>query len=271
MKEANDFKIESDALYSVMSNLGDADFRESTQFKGWTLNDVLEHLHMWNWAANESYVNEGGFSTFIDTVITETKGGSLKPFERKWIDGLSGRDLLETWRVFYTKMALTFESVDPKIRLKWAGPTMSARSSISARLMETWAHGQEVFDHLGVVRRDGDHIKSIVVLGINTFEWTYVTRGEVTPGPLPYVRLTSPFGELWEFGSVSNTEFVEGLATEFCEVVTQVRNVADTRLRVAGGVALDWMSKAQCFAGGAESPPRPGTRFREVKSDIGVS
>ena len=265
MKEANDFKTESDALYGVMKDLSDADFRESTQFKGWTLNDVLEHLHMWNWAANESYVNENSFSTFIGMVMSETKGGSLKPFERKWIDGLYGRDLLETWREFYNNMALTFENVDPKMRLKWAGPSMSARSSISARLMETWAHGQEVFDHLGVVRKDGDHIRSIVVLGINTFEWTYVTRGQAIPGLLPFVRLTSPSGELWEFGSESETDYVEGLATEFCQVVTQVRNVADTRLRVSGGVALNWMSKAQCFAGGAESPPEPGARFRCVK------
>ena len=265
MKEANDFKIESDLLYALMKDLSDADFRESTQFKGWTLNDVLEHLHMWNWAAHESYVNEAGFLIFIDNVISETKGGSLKPYERKWINGLSGRELLEVWRDFYVQMSLTFTEVDPKMRLKWAGPTMSARSSISARLMETWAHGQEIYDHLSVVRKDGDHIKSIVVLGVNTFEWTYATRSEKPLGPLPYVRLTSPSGLIWEFVDVSNINLIEGLASQFCEVVTQVRNVSDTQLRVFGTVAMDWMSKAQCFAGGPETPPKPGARFRSVK------
>jgi uncharacterized protein (TIGR03084 family) len=142
---------------------------------------------------------------------------------------------------------------------------MSARSSISARLMETWAHGQEVYDHLGVVRVDADRIKSIAVLGTNTFGWTYATRGETPAGPMPYVCLTAPSGEIWEFGEPSTEEMVEGSASEFCQVVTQVRNIADTQIRVVGPVATDWMSKAQCFAGAPETPPAPGTRFTKPK------
>ena len=142
---------------------------------------------------------------------------------------------------------------------------MSARSSISARLMETWAHGQEVFDHLGVVRADADRIKSIAVLGTNTFSWTYATRGETPAGPMPYVRLTAPSGDIWEFGEPSTDEMVEGSASEFCQVVTQVRNIADTQIRVVGPLATDWMSKAQCLAGAPETPPAPGTRFTKTK------
>ena len=261
LNEARDFMAESDALYAIMKDLRDDDFAASTQFKGWTLNDVLEHLHMWNWAANESYVDEENFVKFVADVMNDVQGGSLKIFERKWIDGLAGRELLETWRAFYTEMAARFEQVDPRMRLKWAGPSMSARSSISARLMETWAHGQEVYDHLGVVRVDADRIKSIAVLGTNTFGWTYTTRGETPAGPMPYVCLTAPSGEIWEFGEPSTEEVVEGSASEFCQVVTQVRNIADTQIRVIGPIATDWMSKAQCFAGGPETPPAPGTRF----------
>lgn len=266
MQEANDFKIESDSLYAVMLNLSDKDFTEPTQFKGWTFNDILEHLHMWNWAANESYVNENNFLKFVDSVISETKVGSLKSFERKWSRGLTGRNLLETWHDFYLEMAKRFDCVDSKLRLKWVGPSMSARSSISARLMETWAHGQEVIDHLGLIRRDSDHIKSIAVLGVNTYSWTYVMREETPPGPMPYVRLTAPSGEIWEFGELSDTELVEGRASEFCQVVTQVRNVADTDLKMRGEVAIDWMSKAQCFAGGLQTPPAPGTRYTRAVS-----
>ena len=43
---------------------------------------------------------------------------------------------------------------------------MSARSAISARQMETWAHGQEVFDVLGADREEHDRIRNIVVLGL---------------------------------------------------------------------------------------------------------
>lgn len=261
LQEAIDFKEESDALYGLLSTLEDADFAQPTQFKGWTLNDVLEHLHMWNWAANESHADEANFVAFLQDVMGSAADGGMKAYERKWINGLSGRALLEAWHTFYTDMSARFTQIDPKKRLKWAGPDMSARSSISARLMETWAHGQEVFDHLGVVRQDADRIRSIAVLGTNTFGWTYATRQQTPPGLMPYVRLTAPSGDIWEFGTPSEAERVEGNASEFCQVVTQVRNIADTQLQVTGEVAQDWMSKAQCFAGGPETPPAPGTRF----------
>jgi len=72
--------------------------------------------------------------------------------------------------------------------------------------------------------------------------------------------LAAPSGEVCSYGEVSNVERVEGPAEDFCQVVTQTRNIADTSLRMTGDLAKDWMSKAQCFAGGAEAPPAPGTR-----------
>jgi len=263
--EAIDFKEESDALYALLKDLDDADFATPTQFKGWTLNNVLEHLHMWNWAANESHADEANFIAFLEDVMSSVASGGMRAYEGKWIGDLSGRALLDAWHSFYTDMGTRFSEIDPKKRLKWAGPDMSARSSISARLMETWAHGQEVYDHLGVTRQDADRIRAIAVLGTNTFGWTYATRQETPPGPMPYVKLDAPSGAVWTFGEESDSERVEGSASEFCQVVTQVRNIKDTQLAVTGAVATDWMSKAQCFAGGPETPPAPGTRFTQSR------
>ncbi len=261
LQEAFDFRDESDALYGVMANLQDTDFEIQTQFKGWTLTDVLRHLHVWNRAAYESYADEARFDTFLEAVTGAVKSGSLRPFEREWLDGLSGRVLLETWHESYLQMAEQFAQVDPKKRLKWAGPDMSARSSISARLMETWAHGQEIFDHLGVVRKNKDTIRSVVVLGVNTFKWTYIVRATTPPTDMPFINLTAPSEENWTFGEPNSAESIDGKAEDFCMVVTQVRNIADVNLKITGKIAADWMSKAQCFAGPPETPPAPGTRF----------
>ncbi len=261
LTEAIDFKEESDALYALMKGLDDADFNAPTQFKGWTFNDVLEHLHVWNWAANESHADEASFLAFLNDVMEAVTKAGMKAYEHDWVGGLAGRALLEHWHAFYIGMADHFAPVDPKKRLKWAGPDMSARSSISARLMETWAHGQEVFDQLGVERVNTDRIRSIAVLGTNTFDWTYAARNETPPGPMPYVRLSAPSGAIWEFGEPSKSESVVGQAAAFCQVVTQVRNIKDTNLQVTGAMATDWMSKAQCFAGAAATPPAHGTRF----------
>jgi uncharacterized protein (TIGR03084 family) len=141
---------------------------------------------------------------------------------------------------------------------------MSVRSSITARLMETWAHGQEIYDALGVERVDTDRIRSIADLGVRTYRWTFANRGLAAPGEPPHVRLRAPSGAAWTWNEPSETSLVEGDAGEFCQVVTQVRALADTRLRVVGDVATRWMAIAQCFAGPVSDPPAPGTRFRQA-------
>ncbi len=261
LQQAIDFRDESAALYQLVAPLAEADFAQPTQFKGWTIDRVLGHLHMWNWAADLSLQGGEVFDDFYRGITDfAQQGKGLGDFEAQWLDGLAGQALVKAWRDYYLEMAARFEGADPKKRVKWAGPDMSVRSSITARLMETWAHGQEVYDHLGVVRENKDRIKNIAVLGINTYGWTFHVRGETPPEPMPHVRLTAPSGALWVWNDPSDEELVEGQAEDFCQVVTQVRNIKDTNLRVKGAVAEDWMSKAQCFAGAAETPPAPGTR-----------
>jgi uncharacterized protein (TIGR03084 family) len=160
-------------------------------------------------------------------------------------------------------MADRFAVADPKRRVKWFGPDMSVLSSISARLMETWAHGQAVYDLCGQTRIDNDRIKNIAIIGINTFGWTFANRGIEPPGVRPSVRLIAPSGVSWDWLQQASDDLIEGTATEFCQVVAQTRNIADTSLKVAGPTATAWMAIAQCFAGPPENPPPPGTRFRQ--------
>jgi uncharacterized protein (TIGR03084 family) len=129
--------------------------------------------------------------------------------------------------------------------------------------METWAHGQAIYDLLGQERSVGDRIKNVAVIGINTFGWTFTNRGLPVPEKRPSVRLTAPSGATWEWNQPDEGNVIEGSAVEFCQVVTQTRNIADTSLKVMGESASAWMSIAQCFAGPPENPPPPGTRYRQ--------
>jgi len=262
ISQAIDFREESDALYQLLEPVADEDYDRKTLFKDWSVNRVLGHLHMWNWAADVSLTDSDAFDKFIAKLMEAMgSGDTLGDFEEKWLDGLKGKKLLSAWRDFYMEMSGRFEAADPKLRVKWAGPDMSARSSITARLMETWAHGQEVYDLLGVVRENKDRIKNIAVLGMNTFGWTHINRGMAVPENKPYVKLTGPSGAVWEWNDPSEDNYIEGAAVEFCQVVTQARSIGDTSLTVAGEVATQWMSIAQCFAGGPEEPPKPGARY----------
>ncbi len=261
LKEAYDFRDESEALYQLIEPLGDADYDRVTLFRDWTVNDVIQHLHFFNYVADLTLSDEPEFRrVYGELKAIQEKTGSLVASTDQMLNGLKGVALRDAWREYYVAMAARFYAADPKQRLQWVGPSMSARSSISARLMETWSHAQEIYDLLGVERVNRDLIKSIAVMGMNTFGWTFINRKEDVPEPVPHVRLTAPSGAIWEWNPENATDRIEGDAAEFCQVVTQTRNVADTNLKVTGDIATRWMSVAQCFAGPARNPPAPGTR-----------
>ena len=126
--------------------------------------------------------------------------------------------------------------------------------------METWSHGQDIFDMFGRTRVNTDRLKNIAVIGVRTYGWTFANRGMEPPGPAPHVRLMSPSGETWEFNELDESNLVKGDAVQFCHVVTQGRNIQDVNLEVRGEPAQKWMAIAQCFAGPPEDPPAPGSR-----------
>ena len=138
---------------------------------------------------------------------------------------------------------------------------MSARSAMTARQMETWAHGFEVFDLFGVEREESDRLRNLVMLGVNTFGWSHQVHDLPVPAVMPELSLTAPSGALWNFGD-ANAGRIVGKAVDFAAVVTQTRALADTGLVVEGEVAKTWMANAQCFAGAPETPPAPGHRRR---------
>jgi len=261
MQQAEDFREISDQVADIIAPLNEPDFERTTGFKSWSINAILRHLHLWNRAAYMSLREPNAFDAYM-AKIAVSRGKDFREFESAQLHGLSGFALFEAWRGFYDELADAFSTADPKARVKWAGPSMSARSSITARLMETWAHAQAIYDELGVDRPQSDAIANIVILGLNTYGWTFKVRGVEAPAPRPQLVLTMASGERRTFGEDAGEERIEGSAQEFCQVVTQCRNIADTSLRVEGANARRWMDIAQCFAGQAQNPPAPGTRVK---------
>lgn len=260
---AQDFRAEGQALFDLLAPMDDSILEQVTAFKGWRIDDVIAHLHFFDTMADLSLADPSAFDTrYAAFVALREQGHTMVGATAVLLEGLAGRALLDAWHAFHMPMSARWAQADPRQRLRWAGPTMSARSSLSARLMETWAHAQAIYDQLDVERIDTDRIRHVVVMGVNTFGWTFANRELPLPPRPPHLRLRSPSGETWRFNPAATDECIEGSATEFCQVVTQVRNIADTALRVTGPVATRWMALAQCFAGPPHDPPAPGTRRR---------
>jgi uncharacterized protein (TIGR03084 family) len=261
LQEAADLMAEAEALQAFLGTLSDADWRQPTTFKSWTPWDVVAHLHMFDLVSLLAV--EGG-APFVarraELVACMQRGERLTDVGRRELGGYGPAELLARWITTCREMAGKLGVSPPDRRLPWFGPDMGVRMFTTARLMETWAHGQEIYDLKRARRAPTDRLRHICVLGVKTFGWTFANRGQEPPGPPPHVRLTAPSGAIWEWNEASESGLVEGSAHDFALTVAQVRNVADTALRVEGDVARRWMVIAQCFAGGAEDPPKPGQR-----------
>ena len=169
-------------------------------------------------------------------------------------------ELLRGWREDRLRFVDVAASLDPSQRVPWYGPAMAARSFITARLMETWAHGQDVADALGIDRRPSARLRHVAHLGVRARPFSYTINGLPLPEADIAVRLTGPDGEAWEWGpsDTGPVNLVSGSALDFCLAVTQRRNLADTSLTIAGAAAAEWMTIAQAFAGGPGTGRRPG-------------
>ena len=271
MREACDFRDEVAALAALLDRHGQPALSTRTQFKGWTVEDVIGHLHLFDVAAllslDDHRDGTDRFPAFFAPIARcLAQGGSLLDFQRTWLPtqpAPSGPALLDAWRLTANALARRYAETDPKARLPWAGPSMSARSSVTARQMEVWAHGHEVFDALGETRTEHDRLRNIAHLGVATRAWSFEVRGLPVPEPAPLVRLAAPSGAVWTWNEdAPDGERVEGTALAFCQTVTQTRAFADTGLIATGAGAVAWMENAQCFAGPPETPPAAGTRCR---------
>ena len=267
MQQAHDFIDECDSIAALIDGHAGLDFNTVTQFKGWTIGDVIKHLHLWNIGADLTLNKPDEFKTLMMKLMGDLVGGkSHQEMQNDYFAGQSHADIYQQWKTSYPDIAARFAAADPEARVPWAGPDMTARNCIIARQMEHWAHAQAIFDILGETRINGDRLKNIAHIGVTTYSWSFKVNAQKPPLPKPYVRLTAPSGEIWEWNEPQDDHRVEGSAEGFCQVVTQCRNVADTDIQTVGDNATRWMSFAQCFAGGAEKQPKAGTRFIQKQS-----
>ena len=267
LEQAEDFRAEANELYALLVTLDEKDWDRATLFKDWTVNDIVQHLHDSDLMAAASVAGPEPFTRLRTEIqVLRDKGLNRIQETQQRLGHLSGQRLLERWYAEMAELCDKLSAMPANTRLTWYGPDMGVRMFATARQMETWAHGQAIHDLLGVERKSTDRLRNIAEIGVRTYGWTFVNRKMPVPGPAPFVRLAGPSGAVWEWNDPASDNSIDGGALEFCQVVTQVRNVADTTLAVTGEPAQVWMSLAQCFAGPPENPPRPGTRFMANRS-----
>jgi len=248
---AADLVAESADLRAMLDPLTEPDWRHATPAAGWSVLDQVSHLAHFDEAALRSATDPEGFKSI-------SSAGVDPDAIAEGYRGRSGAAVLAWFDAARAELVAVFRGLDPALRVPWYGPPMSAASSLTARIMETWAHGQDVADALGVVRVPTDRLRHVAHIGVRALPFSFALRGRPTPDLPVRVEVTAPSGAGWTWGPADAADRVSGPALDFCLLVTQRRHRDDVALRVEGPVAGEWVEIAQAFAGAPGAGRRAG-------------
>ncbi|MFB7932740.1 TIGR03084 family metal-binding protein [Streptomyces sp. NPDC056039] len=259
----DDLREESEELDHLVAGASEPRWALATPAPGWTVAHQIAHLAWTDRSALLAVTDADGFRALVEKALTAP--GSFVDEGAEEGAGLPPAELLAHWREGRTALEKALRAAPPKARFPWYGPPMSAASMATARLMETWAHGQDVADALGVVRPPTDRLRHVAWLGVRTRDFAYGVHG-LTPPAEPFrVELHAPSsGDVWAYGPEDASQRVTGPALDFCLLVTQRAHRADLALHADGPDADRWLDLAQAFAG----PPGSG-RTPKPKGDAG--
>lgn len=248
-----DLEAESASLDELVAPLDDAGWRRATPAEGWTVAHQIAHLAWTDHAAIAAVMSDGWDElvttasatpeTFVDDAAER---GAVQPHEQ----------LLSEWRDARRRLPEALRALPDGAKLPWFGPPMGAVSMVTARLMETWAHGQDVADALGVARAPTERLRNIAHIGVRTRDFAFGLRGMTPPADPFRIELTGPSGDLWAWGPDDAPQQVAGPALDFCLLVTQRRHRDDLAVTATGRTAEQWLPIAQAFAG-RPGPGRP--------------
>ena len=256
-----DLQKESDWLLDRLYDLTPESWDIPTPADGWAIRDQVSHLAFFDDFAYLALTEPDRFR--VEAARLMARGNDFPDRVAEDYRHTSSVELLDWFSSSRGRLVTVFEADDARRRLPWFGPDMSVASSATARLMETWAHGQDIYDALEIAHPISPGLRSIAHLGVSTFAFAHRLNGvEVPPEPVR-IELDAPdFDEIWAWGPEDATNRVLGPAEDFVLAVTQRRHLTDTELKVEGDVAMGWMGIAQAYAGapGRGRPSRTAQR-----------
>ncbi|GGZ17810.1 TIGR03084 family protein [Streptomyces nitrosporeus] len=251
----DDLRQESEELDLLVAGADVEGWAAPTPAEGWTVAHQIAHLAWTDEVALVAVTEPDAFGaevekalarpgTFVDEAAAETV--ALTP----------AGELLVRWREGRGRLQEALRAAPPGARFPWYGPPMSVASMATARLMETWAHGQDVADALGAVRAPTSRLRHVARIGVRARDYAYLVRGEQPPAEPFRVELKGLDGELVVHGPEDAAQRVGGPLLDFCLLVTQRAHRDDLALTAVGPDADRWLDIAQAFAGPA-GPGRP--------------
>ncbi|MFB7636180.1 TIGR03084 family metal-binding protein [Streptomyces sp. NPDC056149] len=255
-----DLRAEGEEVDGLVAGLPEGEWRRATPAVGWSIAHQVAHLLWTDERAVQSAVDPEGFRREVAAALAAPETFVDEGAERG--ARLPAAELLGRWRASRAELLTVLAGRPVGEKLPWYGPPMSVASMATGRLMETWAHGQDVADALGVRRVPTARLRHVARIGVRARDYAYAVRGLTPPEGEFRVELVGPGGEQWAFGPEDAGQRVSGAALDFCLLVTQRVHRDDVALVAVGADAERWLGIAQSFAGPAGAGRAPGEARR---------
>lgn len=243
----NDLAAESARLDRWVAGLAIAEWDLVTTAEGWTVATQIAHLHWTDRASLAAISTPTVFGRLLKEAASDPTG---------YIDAQSEHladrpvvDLLLEWRTGRAELDAALRAVPDGQKIAWFGPPMSPTSMATARIMETWAHGHDIAETLGIDVPATARDRHVCHIGVRARGFAYMVRGEQDPGVDIRVELTGPHGELWTWGPPEAVERVTGSGHDFALLATRRRHRDDVDVLAHGEAASHWLDIIQAFAG----------------------
>jgi uncharacterized protein (TIGR03084 family) len=244
----SDLLDEVRALAGVVDPLEVAALSLPTPAEGWDVADQLSHLAAFDEHAVMAITDPQRFGVQFELALAGGDDPIVAATERGRL--LGPEETREWWHRATDELEVAATGLRPGERVPWFGPDMGAVSFLTARLMETWAHGQDVRDAVGAPPEVSPRLRHVADLGVRARPYSYRVRDMAVPEAPLRVELVAPDGSTWTWGPADADDVVRGDAIELCLLVTQRRHRDDVALEVVGVAADEWVGIAQAFAGG---------------------
>lgn len=251
-----DLIAEGDDLDALVSQAG-VDFALPTPAVGWTIAHQIGHLHWVDELAIEATTSPTTFLARRPELVADLQD-TLDSTAAAAV-GIPATELVESWRTGRNRLAEALRDVPAGTRFAWIGPPMGAGTMASARLMETWAHGLDIADALGVHRDPTDRLRHVVELGVRTRDYAFTLNGQPVPDAPFRFEIAAPSGVLWTWGPEHAPECITASAVDLALLITRRRHPDDLDVRATGPLGRQWISIAQVFVGSAGSGREPST------------
>lgn len=239
----SDLAAEGDQLDALVA--AEDDWTRPTPAAGWTIAHQIAHLC----AADANVLVAVRTPGAFDAVVKQADAGGSR-----YADDVAGEGaarprsvLLDQWRAGRAGVIAALRDVPRDFAFPWFGSTLTAALMAPLRMMETWAHGQDVFNTVGVAHPATTRLKPVASLGVKGVGLSFAAAQLPAPTEPFRVELTGPDGQAWVWGPQGATQQVHGSALDFCLRVTRRRPLTGTDLTATGKDAQTWLELARVF------------------------